>query len=396
MKISLIDKSAQRGYRLMVVVLIFGTSLFLSACRRQTTEISRVDDTAPEVWMEVFGLGEIILLEVDGDPAERTIIDPFKMVTAMTTVIDEDGGVSFSGVRFEEYCGDIHVGSANAYRQTELEPEDDFRLAPTSLLNNWHFSFATYPRFCDDQARNRGFEYDSITLRVWGIGANFNGEQTNTAVFTLILQIPDVLSIDPSVIMPESEYPLPHPDFSLLAIVRIATLCWFGPGAEFGTVSSLAEGIEVPVIGVGELPGWWIIDNPRFPGVACWVEEDDLEIDPTLDLSALPEYQAPPLNALEENGGGGGALKAPSNLKAATTCASPTYNVKLTWNDNSNNENGFRIYRDGALVGMVGADITQFTDNNPTNSNGHTYTVRAYNAAGESSAVAVSSVGCIF
>jgi hypothetical protein len=188
----------------------------------------------------------------------------------------------------------------------------------------------------------------------------------------------------------------PTPEPSSEGFIPGITICYWGPGPEYGTVSSLAEGIYVEIVGVGEIAGWLIVDNPNFDGVSCWVDEEDVELPPDLDLSLLPEFEIP---ALPEDGGGddgGGALTAPSNLKATTICASPTYNVKLTWNDNSTSESGFRIYRDGSLIGAVGADVTRFTDNNPNDSFGHTYTVRAYNAAGESSAVTVDSVGCIF
>ncbi len=39
---------------------------------------------------------------------------------------------------------------------------------------------------------------------------------------------------------------------------------------------------------------WWIIENPRFEGVTCWVRGQDLELSPLLDLSNLPLIKAPP------------------------------------------------------------------------------------------------------
>ncbi len=76
----------------------------------------------------------------------------------------------------------------------------------------------------------------------------------------------------------------------------------------------------------------------------------------------------------------------------------PTYNtpivtqssVTIRWNDLSNNEEGFKIYRwrgedqTWPLIGTVGAGVTQFTDTNVKCSDGYSYAVTAYNRNGES------------
>jgi hypothetical protein len=75
---------------------------------------------------------------------------------------------------------------------------------------------------------------------------------------------------------------------------------------------------------------------------------------------------------------------APSNLKAKTF----KYAANLTWNDNSSNEDGFRIYRGDSpttlsLVGTVGADATSFEDTGLTRKTFYYYKVCAYNGDGE-------------
>jgi hypothetical protein len=72
------------------------------------------------------------------------------------------------------------------------------------------------------------------------------------------------------------------------------TLCWKGPGSQYETVSSLLTGTEVEILGRGIEGGWWVLDNPRYPGVACWTPEDDLQVDP---LYPVPEklFEIPPL-----------------------------------------------------------------------------------------------------
>lgn len=62
--------------------------------------------------------------------------------------------------------------------------------------------------------------------------------------------------------------------------------------------------------------------------------------------------------------------------------------ITLTWTDNSNNEDGFRIYRANGITGVyapiadVGSNVTTFIDAN--GQAGHCYRVTAFNSTGES------------
>jgi CSLREA domain-containing protein len=73
------------------------------------------------------------------------------------------------------------------------------------------------------------------------------------------------------------------------------TLCWKGPGSNYETVSSLQAGAEVELLGRGEIEGWWVIDNPRYPGVPCWTPEDDLHVDTEALPPDLEVFPVPPL-----------------------------------------------------------------------------------------------------
>jgi len=71
---------------------------------------------------------------------------------------------------------------------------------------------------------------------------------------------------------------------------------------------------------------------------------------------------------------------APSNCAATDDHCD---NIVITWNDNSNNESGFKIYRDGSQAGSVGANVTTYTDTPEPGT--YSYHVRAYNTCGNSS-----------
>jgi hypothetical protein len=73
---------------------------------------------------------------------------------------------------------------------------------------------------------------------------------------------------------------------------------------------------------------------------------------------------------------------APSNLRVAQVAQTE---IVVTWQDNSDNETGFRVYLAGTdVVARVGANVNRVTLTNLTCNVQYQYTVRAVNNAGES------------
>lgn len=70
-------------------------------------------------------------------------------------------------------------------------------------------------------------------------------------------------------------------------VIKVFTGCYYGPGPEYTLDSNISEGRRVEIVGVGSVPGWYVIINPYFHK-QCWVNANDLEIDPNRDLSMLP------------------------------------------------------------------------------------------------------------
>jgi len=74
---------------------------------------------------------------------------------------------------------------------------------------------------------------------------------------------------------------------------------------------------------------------------------------------------------------------APSNLSAqAASCSQ----VNLYWTDNSGNEEGYKIYRNGSYVGQVGMNATSYQDTGLNGNTGYSYYVRAFRGSIESDA----------
>ena len=80
------------------------------------------------------------------------------------------------------------------------------------------------------------------------------------------------------------------------------------------------------------------------------------------------------------------SIVAPSNLSAGVTAPDQ---IQLTWNDNSNNETGFKIERKTSstgfvLIDSVNSNTTSFTDQNISGIENYTYRVYAFNSEGTS------------
>jgi hypothetical protein len=92
--------------------------------------------------------------------------------------------------------------------------------------------------------------------------------------------------------------------------------------------------------------------------------------------TAIATTPAPPLPA------------PPSNLTATPLSTSQ---VNLSWNDNSNNEDGFKIERctgsgcsDFVQIATVGSGVTSYPNNGLSASTTYSYRIRAYNSGGDS------------
>ena len=79
--------------------------------------------------------------------------------------------------------------------------------------------------------------------------------------------------------------------------------------------------------------------------------------------------------------------KTPGNLIAESISATK---AKLTWKDNSNNENGFLINRDGEIIAELPENTKSYVDSGLRPATSYRYEVKAYNQAGESDIVLCS------
>lgn len=162
--------------------------------------------------------------------------------------------------------------------------------------------------------------------------------------------------------------------------------CREGPDTRYDVVTSLLEADEAEVHGRGgaNYPNWKYIELPNVPGAFCWIADSTARFVGPVDL--LPIIIPQPLATVPS---------APSNLAVQRrSCTQNGFSLRLGWVDNSDDEDGFNIYRNGELIATVGENVTFFDDTPPQNTS-LVYRVEAYNSAGASDQVATKDDGCV-
>ncbi|GMV34446.1 MAG: hypothetical protein DYG85_05895 [Chloroflexi bacterium CFX1] len=85
-----------------------------------------------------------------------------------------------------------------------------------------------------------------------------------------------------------------------------------------------------------------------------------------------------------------GSLPAPGDLRYEYSCSPGVVNIKLTWKDKSDNEEGFRVYRDGTKIADLPPGSTTY-DDVLSAPGSYAYAVAAFNSGGESPANVVAT-----
>ncbi len=164
-----------------------------------------------------------------------------------------------------------------------------------------------------------------------------------------------------------------------LLTVDANTNCREGPGLTYAIVIVLVPGTQYQMIARTEDNKYWVVTEIG-KSTPCWVPAEFSNAFGNVNQLSVTTPAAPTSSA--------GPLQAPGALRYQYDCAyngiPGNFQVILQWADRSNNELGFRIYRDALVVAEVGANITTYT-NYFTGSTtvAYTYRVSAYNAAGE-------------
>lgn len=176
------------------------------------------------------------------------------------------------------------------------------------------------------------------------------------------------------------------------AFVRVHTdaNCRFGPDTVYSVITSFKRGTELRVEGRNANNTWWRI--PIGGGQNCWISASLVET--FGPVTSLPVVPAPPTPVPTATSQASNPTAPVQLFYENVVCNGQVYNIPLRWTDTANNEQGFRVYRNGSLVTTLGANSTQYTDS-PPYGGPYTYAVEAYNSAGTSAQATITEPGCI-
>jgi hypothetical protein len=157
------------------------------------------------------------------------------------------------------------------------------------------------------------------------------------------------------------------------------TNCREGPGLSYKIVIVLVPGTTYQMIGRTSDNSYWIVTEIG-KATPCWVPAEMSNAYGNVNQLAVTTPAAPTSSA--------GTLQPPTGLSYQYECAYNGYNsditVNLKWSDRSNNELGFRVYRDGVIVADLPADYTLYKDLFAGSASVvYTYRIASYNATGE-------------
>jgi hypothetical protein len=163
--------------------------------------------------------------------------------------------------------------------------------------------------------------------------------------------------------------------------VSSQTNCRTGPSVFFDWRYTMNPGETAEVVGKNTPTGYWII---KYPGGTCWLWGQYATV--TGDTSGLTEYPLPatPTPADTATPTVGPVPAAVTNLTYTALCSgSPPFKLflggTLYWQDNADDEDGFRVYVGSSLVATLAPDTESYAF-----TVAGTYGVEAFNAAGAS------------
>ena len=155
--------------------------------------------------------------------------------------------------------------------------------------------------------------------------------------------------------------------------------CRKGPGTLYDVVTALTEGSVADALARNDLASWYRIAVPDTDAT-CWVAGSTGEASGPID-GLLVEAGLP-------------LPGAPGSLTIGQTTCTPNLNyfkVPLSWGD-AGNETGYRLYRNGALLATLGANVTDYDDQAPKGQD-LAYTLEAFNKVGISERIQASAGG---
>ena len=145
------------------------------------------------------------------------------------------------------------------------------------------------------------------------------------------------------------------PTFSVpMLTVQETTNCRTGPGEEYEVVVTYLSGKKLEIAGRYDPGNFWLVKSNESPNGSCWLWGQYVEVFGS--YGTVPSVTPPPTAT-------SAPPRAPGIVKWEFFCSGGTLTFNVTWADNSNNETGYRVFRNGEQATELPADSTSYTDN---------------------------------
>lgn len=142
--------------------------------------------------------------------------------------------------------------------------------------------------------------------------------------------------------------------------VREATNCRTGPGEAYEVVFTYLTGKELEIVGRYDPGDFWLVKSNESPTGTCWIWGEFADV--TGSYWVVSSVTPPPTATARPP-------RAPGLENWEFFCSDDTLNFSVIWVDNTNDETGFRIFRNGEVVVELPANSTTFTDRFAVSSN---------------------------
>lgn len=145
--------------------------------------------------------------------------------------------------------------------------------------------------------------------------------------------------------------------------VTTNTNCRTGPGVIYDLIDALLIGQTAEVVGKNSgVPNYWVIKRVNGSGT-CWLWGQYATV--SGNTANLPEYPVPPTPTPSPTPTftptSTPSAPAPvNNVTMNMVCPNALHSGTLNWEDKSNNEDGFNIYANGALLASIPANSTSY------------------------------------
>ncbi len=189
----------------------------------------------------------------------------------------------------------------------------------------------------------------------------------------------------PMPVAPSGTAPAPSPTSTSLPpaiLIHEDLRCLTTPQEGGELVATFHSGDTVPVVGKDDYGEYWVVIDPAS-GTGCWISRAGTSSQGIVDY--LPNLLPPPTPMPRKPAAPGDLQAVLDNCGRAPDQYEWLPVVILTWEDLSDNEDAFQIYRHGQLVEYVDRGITRYRDAFTVKSNGEvdvTYSISSYSRAG--------------